>query len=62
MISYTQQDVDRLRDLGRKVREIADLPIQQERIALWRNVNDLHMTKPVLYHRDTPPAVINYED
>ena len=44
MISYTQQDVDRLRDLGRKVREIADLPIQQERIALWRNVNDLHMT------------------
>lgn len=62
MISYTQQDVERLRDLGRKVREIAELPIQQERIALWRNVNDLHMTKPVLYHRDTPPAVLNYND
>ena len=62
MIVYTQQDVDRLRELGRQVREIAELPIQKERIQLWTNVNDLHMTKPVLYHRDTPPAVLNYND
>ena len=62
MISYTQQDIERLRDLGRKVREIAELPIQKERIQLWTNVNDLHMTKPVLYHRDTPGPVLNFEN
>lgn len=55
MISYTRQDVERLRELGRRVHEIAVLPIQKERVQLWTNVNDLHMTKPVLYHRDTPP-------
>ncbi|MDD3347216.1 hypothetical protein [Oscillibacter sp.] len=59
MIQYTKKDVERLRDLGRKVHELAELPIQKERIALWTNVNDLRMTKPVLYHRDTPAAVLN---
>lgn len=62
MISYTSQDVDRLRSLGRRVKALAQLPVQQERIRLWTAVNDLHMEKPLLYHRDTPAPVLNYEN
>ena len=62
MIKYTQKDIDRLRDLGRKAAAIAALPDQAHRKQLWTAVNDLHPIRPVLYTRDTPVFVLNYND
>lgn len=62
MIKYTDQDIQRLRELGRQVREIADMDETAENIHLWQRVNDLKMVRPVLHHRDTPVSVLNYNN
>lgn len=53
------EDVARLRELGKKVAEIAADPIQKEHIQIWKNVNDFHMTKPALLVRDYPVFLMN---
>lgn len=55
-------DVLRLRELAKQVREIADLPIQQTNRRLWEAVNDLRMIRPVLHVRDAPLYTLKYED
>ena len=42
----TEQDI--LRELARQVAEIAALPIQAERIELWKSVNRLKPTRPLV--------------
>jgi hypothetical protein len=55
-ITIPDEDVLVLRDLAEQVREIADLPEQSERKALWRNVNGLEKPRPaVLIRMDEVP-------
>lgn len=46
--SLTAAERQLLRDLARRVAEIAHLPIQQERIALWADHNSLRPTRPMM--------------
>lgn len=62
MINYTEKDVQRLRELGRRLAAIADDPVQKRNQMLWQRVNDLHQLRPVLYTRDTPVYVLNVND
>ncbi len=57
-----QKDILRLRELAKQVREIADLPIQQEHKKLWQDVNDLKSKRPVIHVRDYPVYLIEYGD
>ena len=49
-----QQDRQTLRELGKRYAEIAALPIQQERKALWRANNDLKPARPPVYMDQLP--------
>ena len=57
-----KKDVARLRELARQIREIAELPIQENNRKLWTAVNDLRMIRPVIHVRDYPRYLIEYED
>lgn len=48
MFEIPKSDRDRLRSLARRVKEIADLPIQEERRERWRDHNDLKSTEPMI--------------
>jgi hypothetical protein len=43
-----KKDWQILRELGKKVAEIAALPVQQETIALWKGLNDLKPVRPIV--------------
>lgn len=49
-----QRDIDILRKLAEQKAEIAALPIQQENIKLWRDTNDLQMTKAPIFINEIP--------
>ncbi|MEI9480034.1 MAG: hypothetical protein WCO26_26150, partial [Deltaproteobacteria bacterium] len=55
-------DISRLKELGEKIREIAELPVQENNKKLWTSVNDLHMIRPVIHVRDYPLYLMEYED
>ena len=57
-----KRDIERLRELAKQVREIADLPIQQTNKKLWQGVNDLNSIRPVTYVRDYPLYLIKHGD
>jgi hypothetical protein len=57
-----RNDVARLRELAKQVREIAELPIQGQNRKLWTAVNDLQMIRPVIHVRDYPYYLIKYGD
>lgn len=61
-MSITQKDIERLRELGRQVAEIAADPLQQKHIKIWKSVNDFHMKRPALLARDYPYFMLQYED
>ncbi len=62
MYTLSANERQRLQDLGRKVAEIAADPIQQEHIAIWKNVNDKKSGKPALLARDYPVFMMHYGD
>ena len=47
-----------VRELARKVREIAELDIQKENKKLWKAVNDGKMIRPVYLTRDTKRVIL----
>ena len=53
------KDKETLQDLGRRLREISELPIQEENRKLWRAVNDGHMIRPVIVARDYPVCLLS---
>ena len=55
--NLSQKEVERLQSLGRQIREIAELDIQEENRKLWRAVNDGKMIRPVILARDYPRCV-----
>jgi len=56
-----KQDIARLQELGKQLRDIADMPIQQHNKKLWTAVNDLQMIRPVIHVRDYPLYLIAFE-
>lgn len=61
-MNYTNKDVRRLRALGKELRAISQLPIQENNKLLWQRVNDLDQIRPVLHTRDTPIYIMNVDD
>ena len=60
MISCKPGDIERLSSLARRIRAIADDPIQQHNKRLWQKVNDLDMERPVLFTRDYPLHIMHH--
>ena len=54
-----QKDTAYLRDLGKRLAEIAALPIQQEKKNLWTASNDLTPVRPMVYMDQLPWHEIN---
>ena len=48
-IKFTKNDIKILRYLGEKYAKIAHLPIQKERIEMWKRLNDLNRVKPMVW-------------
>jgi len=46
--SLDQSDLQVLRELAKRVREIAESPVMEERRRLWRRHNDLHGERPLI--------------
>ena len=57
-----KNDIIRLRELAKQVKEIAEMPIQESNKKLWTAVNDLHMIRPIIHVRDYPIYMIKYQD
>ncbi len=53
-MSVSKRDRDILRELASQVAEIAALPIQQEKITLWKALNDLKPVRPMVMLGDIP--------
>lgn len=47
----TGRQIDRLREIAKRVRELAGDPIQDEKRDLWRRHNSLERTRPLIYVR-----------
>ena len=56
------EDRARLRELGTKIAETAFLPEQERNRALWRSINDLKPTRPLIHVRDCPLYMLEFED
>lgn len=46
---FSSKEKERLRNLGKRVAEIAALPIQKERAKLWTSHNDLQTSQPLIF-------------
>lgn len=57
--SPTRKDVDRLRELGKRLAEIAALPEQREHRKIWTAVNDCAMIRPAVLPRDYPAYLLD---
>ena len=61
MISISAQDKGILRELGKKYREIAELPVQKETITLWKAINSLKPVRPMVMIDQLPWHDLNAE-
>ena len=52
-ISVSGKDRQTLRELARHLAEIAALPVQAERIRLWRDFNALRPHRPMVVHANS---------
>jgi hypothetical protein len=57
-----KREIVKLQELAKEIREIAELPIQENNRKLWTAVNDLRMIRPVIHVRDYPYYLIRYGD
>jgi hypothetical protein len=48
-LDFSGKDIDLLRNLGRRVRELAERPQEQEKARLWTALNDLHSERPMIF-------------
>ena len=56
--ALSSSEKETLRALGRRLREISELPVQEENRKLWRAVNDGKMIRPVIVARDYPVCLL----
>lgn len=54
----TKKEKETLQSLGRQLREISELPQQEENRKLWKAVNDGKMIRPVIITRDYPVCLL----
>jgi hypothetical protein len=54
MIAYAPEERDQLRELGRRKAEIGALDRQNETARLWKNLNDLRPTRPLVWINEIP--------
>lgn len=60
--SISTQDTARLRELGKRVAELAADPQQNQNRQIWRAVNDGAMIRPAVLARDYPVYLLEYGD
>ena len=53
-MSFSDKDLAIVRDLARQVMEIAALPVQEEKRALWRALNRLRPRRPMVWLNELP--------
>ncbi|MGI6175705.1 MAG: hypothetical protein ACOYJC_06025 [Christensenellales bacterium] len=61
-VSYTKEDVRIIRKLAAELMEYTALPIQKETARLWEKLNDLEMTRPMVWHNELPWHELNVND
>ncbi len=61
-IVVTQKDKDVLKKLGTEIAEIASLPVHKVKAALWRKLNDLESTRPMVWINEIPWHEMNVDD
>lgn len=52
----------RLRELAKKVAEIAADPVQEQKRKMWKDMNDLKPVRPLVHVRDYPYYLLDYKD
>ena len=57
-----QHDREMLRDLAKQVADIAALPVQQETLGQWRQLNQLRKTRPLVCIFQVPWHEMNLDD
>jgi len=61
-IILKQSEKNVLKELGEKIAEISSDPINKERAVLWRNLNDLKSSRPMVWINEIPWHEMNYND
>ena len=61
-MSIPEKDVAIVRELGEKVAEIAALPIQKERVDMWKRLNSLKRVKPMIWINELPWHELDVND
>jgi len=62
IMSVTQKDKDILRKLGKRLAEIGNLPVQKETAELWRKLNRLEPTRPLVWINEICWHEMNVDD
>jgi len=60
-VEISAQDKEILRELGKRYREIAELPVQKETITLWKAINSLKPVRPMVMIDQLPWHELNAE-
>jgi len=58
----SEKDKSILRKLAEEVAEIAELPIQKEKIEMWKRLNSLKPVKPMVWINEIPWHEMDYND
>ncbi len=61
-ISFSRQEKQTLRELAGSYAEIASMPVNKERKALWRRLNDLQPVRPLVWINEVCWNEMNVED
>ena len=56
------EDTLRLKELAKKVAEIAADPVQERKRKMWIDMNDLNAARPLVHVRDYPYYLLQYKD
>jgi hypothetical protein len=60
--SVTGSEKNILRELAEKKAEIAALPVQKEKIGMWKKLNSLEQTRPLVWINEIPWHEMDFED
>ena len=60
--SVTRNEIKILRELAKKKADIAALPVQKEKIGMWKKLNSLEKTRPLVWINEIPWHEMDFED
>jgi hypothetical protein len=61
-VTLTQEEKDVLKGLGEEIASIAALPVHREKAGLWRKLNDLESSRPMVWINEIPWHEMNVND